>query len=249
MAKITSVLQERLKKKQNIEKITALARRSSHGNLSSFEGIFSSSQLSKEEKETLENLLKRYRNKTCKPEKDFKMLSELTTEIKAITKQAILLHGERIQKAQVVLKKYKEGAFSTWLVATYGNRQTPYNLLQYFEFFKKLSTQLQEKLELIPKQAIYTLASRNGCLKEKIDLIKSYNGETKDQLLELIRAKFPLTSNDKRIGVHRALQQARGILQTLNHPDMYPMSTPQAKETTLLLKECLSLITSQRTRS
>lgn len=66
---------------------------------------------------------------------DLAELSLITSEVKAINNQAAILHGERIKKAQTLLKSYQEGAFSAWLNATYGNRQTPYNLMQYYEFF------------------------------------------------------------------------------------------------------------------
>ncbi|HVW99484.1 MAG TPA: CT583 family protein, partial [Candidatus Babeliaceae bacterium] len=129
---------------------------------------------------------------------DFKNLASLTSEIKAINNQAAILHGERIKKAQEILKKYRDGAFSNWLINTYGNRQTPYNFLQYYEFYLQLPLDLHSKLDEMPRQAIYTLASRNVPFEQKQDILKSYNGETKKEVLTLIRKTFPLDETDGR---------------------------------------------------
>ncbi len=118
--------------------------------------------------------------------------------MKAINNQAAILHGERIKRAQEILKKYRDGAFSSWLMETYGNRQTPYNFLQYYELYTSLSKSLQDKVEAMPRQAIYTLATRDCPQESKEELIKNYKGETKRQLLNLIRERFPLEDQDKR---------------------------------------------------
>ena len=131
-------------------------------------------------------------------QQDLEALIRITSEVKAINNQAALLHGERIKKAHAILTKYKEGAFTAWLIEAYGNRQTPYNFWQYFEFYSQLPKTLHPQLEIIPRQAIYTLASRNGKLDEKIEILQSYQGESKQQMLEKIRLRFPLNKEDKR---------------------------------------------------
>ena len=108
------------------------------------------------------------------------------------------MHGERIKKAQNILVKYKDGAFSTWLLQTYGNRQTPYNFLQYYEFYSSCTEAMQKAIDLLPKQVIYTLASRNILKEIKEQFILQYKGETKAELLAKIRDLFPLEDSDKR---------------------------------------------------
>ena len=90
------------------------------------------------------------------------------------------------------------GAFTAWLIATYGNRQTPYNFMQYYLFYQTLPQALHSKVESMPRQAIYTLATREGVLDKKQKIIENYQGETKEQLLNLIRENFPLDSVDRR---------------------------------------------------
>ncbi|QZA58146.1 CT583 family protein [Candidatus Rhabdochlamydia porcellionis] len=199
MAKINSLLSQRLKTaSEKLSKMTNLVELSSSGNLSSFAGVFRITTLNETEKQALKNILDQYKNKNQEVVQDLEYLSSLTAEVKAINSQAIILHGERIQKAQQILTSYQEGAFSAWLICTYGNRQTPYNFLQYYELHNAIPTALQDQLNLIPRQAAYSLASRQGPLVQKQHIIKTYQGQSKQELLELIRITFPLPIKDKR---------------------------------------------------
>jgi hypothetical protein len=197
MGKVDALLAERLKKKEGSPKMELMAKRSNQGDLTSFTGIFQVNELSLSEKSKLEEILREY-TEDQEIDKDLNSLAAITSEVKAISNQAILLHGERIKRAQTLLKKYREGAFTAWLSTTYGNRQTPYNFLQYYEFVQQTPKSLQHKLETMPRQAIYTLASRNGPLKLKHKMIEDFSGETKQELLNAIRDLFPLHEADKR---------------------------------------------------
>lgn len=201
MSKFNDLLNLRFKQKETQQqKMTALVERSNNGDLSSFSGIFRMSALNEKEKSDLENILKDFRlNETYEVESDLKALMAITSEVKAITNQAVILHGERIKRAQDILKKYRDGAFTAWLFATYGNRQTPYNFLQYYEFYTVLPSSLHAKLDQMPRQAVYTLASRSGSLEKKETIVKNYNGQPKQELLSLIRLEFPLDEEDKRM--------------------------------------------------
>ncbi len=219
MSKMNSLLSERLKSSsQASSKMNALAERSSAGNLSSFSGVFKVSSLSDKEKTSLKSFLEEYKEENCDLKKDFLELSSLTSEVKAITSQAVILHGERIKKAQELLKAYKEGAFTFWLISTYGNRQTPYNFLQYFELHQQLPEPLAPKLGEIPRQAAYTLASRTGPFSTKKEIIENYRGETKAELLDYIRKTFPLSKKDKRgqdlgLSLFKSLQRISDFLK------------------------------------
>jgi Uncharacterised protein family (UPF0137) len=198
MSNLNNLLNERLKKKQNSSRMSEMALQSVQGNLSGFAGIFSVSDLSDKEKSILETLLTRYTQNANKIDKDLEALISITSEIKAINNQAALLHGERIKQAQTILISYQEGAFTAWLLATYGNRQTPYNFLQYYDFCQALPHTLKTQIEKMPRQAVYALASRRGSLNLKQTIVENYQGETKSQLLEKIRDVFPLDLEDRR---------------------------------------------------
>lgn len=199
MSKVRELLTSRFKKNpEKFSKMTSLAELSTSGNLSSFAGVFRVTPLSENEEELLRNLLTEYDREGTDFTDDLKFLAAITSEVKAINNQAAILHGERIKKAQEILKKYRDGAFSSWLMNTYGNRQTPYNFLQYFELYTSLSKMLQDNMDRMPRQAVYTLATRDCPQDQKEEIIKNYKGETKKELLSLIRERFPLEDLDRR---------------------------------------------------
>lgn len=129
---------------------------------------------------------------------DYKDLLLLTQQIRAIDRQSILLHGERIQKAQEVLKKYKKGAFTSWLELTYGNRQTPYRMLRFYELFQELEKRDRVLLEQMPKRGAYSLAMRKGNTDKKLEIIRSHYGDESDQILQAIEAILPSSEGDRR---------------------------------------------------
>jgi len=244
MAKVNSLLSKRLQKKeQNASKMEAMARRSAEGQLTSFSGVFSVSELSENEKEALEQILIEYATENSKTGKDLHSLIAITSEVKAITNQAILLHGERIKRAQEILTAYRDGAFSSWLIATYGNRQTPYNFMQYYEFSKTVAPRLRQQIEIMPRQAIYTLASREGPLKKKEAIIENYRGESRQELLTLIRDTFPLDEDDRRKENkgESTLNALKKLHLTLSKQSIC-FSKNQKKQLTELLEELQALI-------
>jgi hypothetical protein len=200
MSKFNDLLNLRFKSRESQQpKVTALVERSSNGDLSSFSGVFRISALNDKEKADLEAILRSFRtSETYDVDTDLKALTAITSEVKAITNQAAILHGERIKRAQEILKKYKDGAFTAWLFAFYGNRQTPYNFLQYYEFYTAMPQTLHPKIDQMPRQAVYSLASRQGDQEKKEAIVRNYNGQPKQELLQLIRLQFPLAEEDKR---------------------------------------------------
>jgi hypothetical protein len=216
---------------------------SSSGNLSSFAGVFRISPLTDREKASLHEILSAYKNEEQEIQQDLFHLSAITAEVKAINNQAIILHGERIKKAQEILKSYRDGAFSAWLVATYGNRQTPYNFLQYYELYVSLPESLHPKLDEMPRQAVYSLASRSGSIDQKEQIIARYSGEPKQELLQLIRQAFPLGTEDKR--AHNLSDVAISALKRLHNQLDTPSFRPNPKQKSALLhllKEIKTLI-------
>lgn len=200
MSKFNDLLNLRFKQKDTPQqKMAELVERSNKGELSSFSGVFRVAALSANETAALDTILRSFRlNDTYEIDADLKNLSAITSEVKAIANQAVILHGERIKKAQELLKHYRDGAFTAWLFAIYGNRQTPYNFLQYYEFYTTLPTTLHQKLDQMPRQVVYSLASREGAYEKKEQIVRNYTGQPKQELLQLIRLEFPLAEDDKR---------------------------------------------------
>ncbi len=230
MSKFNDLLNLRFKQKETQQpKMTALVERSNNGDLSSFSGVFRVVALNEKEKADLEAIFRNFRlNEFDDFEADLRALTAITSEVKAITTQAVILHGERIKRAQDILKKYREGAFTAWLFATYGNRQTPYNFLQYYEFYTVLPQALHSKLDQMPRQAVYSLASRSGALDKKETIVKNYAGQAKQELLKLIRLEFPLPEDDKR-SPHFA-QNALSFLKRAKEMLKSPYCQPREEE-------------------
>lgn len=220
-----------------------MAKQSSSGNLTSFSGVFSVSELSPNEKSLLEEILLSHANEKSNISYDLNSLISITSEVKAINNQAAILHGERIKKVQNLLKTYQDGAFTAWLNAAYGNRQTPYNLMQYYEFYEALPKTLRPQIELMPRQAIYTLASRDAPFDQKQLVVENYKGETKSQLLIIIRDLFPLASNDKRAQTFGAstIQHLKRALTIIENKRFKPTKT-QKNELSKLLIEMQELL-------
>jgi len=153
-------------------------------------------------------------------QRDLFSLIALTNEVKSIQHQSALFHGERIKKAHEILTRYRDGAFTTWLLAAYGNRQTPYKFLRYYEFHGEMPKVLQEKLETMPQAAVCMLASRDGSPESKMAIIKQYQGETKQEMAEKIRDTFPLDSSDKRAKNYGedAICSLRAVVKAVWHP-------------------------------
>jgi len=180
------------------EKMNELVERSHTGQLSSFAGVFQVNPISEQEQASLQSILEKYKTENTDISADLRSLTAITSEVKAISNQAVILHGERIKRAQQLFKSYRDGAFSTWLLKTYGNRQTPYNFMQYFELYQALPKKLQGIIDEMPRQAIYSLSSRSVPHEKKEAFIQNYQGETKTELLEKLRKAFPLAKQDKR---------------------------------------------------
>lgn len=243
MADVNSILNQRMKKPSNVSKMAAMAKQSANGNLTSFSGLFSVVELSPQEKGVIEGILSNYASDEHDILSDLDLLLSITSEVKAINNQAALLHGERIKKAHQILIRYRDGAFTAWLIATYGNRQTPYNLMQYYEFCEAMPKPLRPKIELIPRQAIYVLASREGSMEKKQAIVENYSGETKDEMLDLIRQTFPLQDRDKRqrkVGYH-IIQGLQRLYDQLNQAP-HQLNPSQKKQARLLLKHIEQLI-------
>ena len=238
MSKFNDLLHLRFKQKESQQtKMTALVERSNNGELSSFSGVFRVAQLNEKEKADIEAILRTFRlTDTSEYDADFKALMAITSEVKAITNQAVILHGERIKRAQDILKNYREGAFTAWLFSTYGNRQTPYNFLQYYEFYTILPQALHPKLDQMPRQAVYTLASRAGSFDKKEEIVKNYTGQPKEELLKLIRFEFPLQEEDKRLPnfMHNALQFLKKARDMVKNPNCSPREEEKRQIRSLL---------------
>ena len=182
---------------------------------------------------------------------DYKAIVKLTTEIKTISKQGILLIGKRIYEARKILRSYggEKGAFSNWLLNTFGNKRTAYNILSYYDFYNSLPKKsLKEKLKQMPVQAVYSLASRKGLPQVKHDIISNYNNEKQKEVLLQIQERLPLAKTDKRATKDNntlVLEQLKNSSRILKHRMAYLKSEEKTEIETILKELQRSLSSNQ----
>lgn len=164
--------------------------------VNNFNSVFETKPVDEAESKRIEKLLA----DGCVPgsideeqvERDFERLKLFTSEIRAIGRQGTILMGERVHKAMEVLKPYKAGTFTRWLESTFTAKKTGYNALSYFELHRDLpQVDLKEKFKKMPLRAAYVLASREGDLDAKANIIREYHEYNYTDLLIIIREKLP----------------------------------------------------------
>jgi len=133
---------------------------------------------------------------------DVQRLKDITGTIRGIVKQGIYILGQKIHEAKEILKKHRnsERTFSEWMKITFtqGHRSA-YNALEFFQFHEELEDPvLQNRLKEIPKKAAYLLASRDGELSKKEEILKKYTDQKADDLITIIDEMLPLPQSDLR---------------------------------------------------
>ncbi|MDA8773868.1 pGP6-D family virulence protein [Chlamydiia bacterium] len=209
------------------KKVASMATSTSRGELNTFDKMFHPEPFTDQQRTELNNILAPYAENTTVAIDDIKQLEVLASEIKAITKQAVILHGQRIVQAHRILSSYKDGAFSAWLIFTYGNRQTPYNLMRYYQFLNETPPKLKPLIEKMPRQAVYTLASRQATIEDKIRIVQNHHQRTKNELLTIIKRELPVRSSDKRASKHPIWNHLQSIQSLM---DLYPTSSLSKKD-------------------
>ena len=88
----------------------------------------------------------------------------------------------------------------------------------------------------MPRQAVYSLASRAGSFDKKEGIVKNYTGQPKEELLKLIRMEFPLPEDDKRLPhfTLNAMQLLKRARDLLKNPYCQPREEEKQKIKSLL---------------
>jgi hypothetical protein len=171
-------------------------------NTSSLNAVFDFRPLDVEESQKIDQLLKdNVSDVTTGGQllEDARRLKECSAEIKAIGKQWIVLTGERVHRAREILKPYRDGTFMKWLDLAMGSRKTGYNALAYYELYEELPhDDTREQFKQIAQRPAYILASRDGDIEAKVEIIKKAKGMATDELVTLIQEAFPAGPGDRR---------------------------------------------------
>ena len=191
----------------------------------SFRALFDAQKMTEEEVRSMqlifsEHMAGQYDEESVRD--DFRNLVQITTEVKSIQKQAVLLIGERVAKVRAILKKYSDekGAFTKWLKHTFNTLKTAYNALSFYEMYQVLPDEdLKKNFKAMPQKASYILASRQGDFGVKCDIIRDYKGERQKEVIDTIVEKLPVAQGDKRgrqeLGA-RTLMEMEQLLDVLD---------------------------------
>lgn len=169
--------------------------------VNSFNSVFDTRPLDEDEAYNLEVMLTQQAEDFSveKVSEDAEILKQITAEIKAIGKQGAILLGERVHRARELLKPYKDGTFTRWLETAFGTRKTGYNVLAYYELYRALPhDKLRDDFKKLQQRTAYILASREGDLGTKAEIIREYHDKPHAELIEIIQEKLPIASSDKR---------------------------------------------------
>ncbi|MCH9645091.1 MAG: pGP6-D family virulence protein [Proteobacteria bacterium] len=153
-------------------------------------------------------------------DKDFSQLLQITSELKAIQKQAVILVGERICAVRDIFKRHGgEGiGFTAWLSIAFNAKKTAYNAMAYFELYSALPTEeLKTKMKQMPVKVSYVLASRKAPEKMKFSIIDSYQGEKQREMLDRIEEHMPIQGDKRSLRTlgEKAVDDLERIIDTI----------------------------------
>lgn len=164
-------------------------------------------------KSEIKEILLKYAKEEKRAEKDLEKVLKFSLEIEGISVQNRILHGERLLEVKEILKGgeskdfgYKDGCFIAWIMKVYGNKQTPYNYINYTSLYKKLPNETREKFLSMPFTAASNLAPKGGLSTQDtievepgvLDIIKNSEGKSRDALMFEIRERFKGTKKGKK---------------------------------------------------
>jgi hypothetical protein len=175
-------------------------------------------------------------------EVDLKEILDLSKRIKSIKAQEALIVGEAVKKAQTVLSNYSSGVFSEWLVELFGNVQTPYNFLRFFELYTLLKERSQKEYLSIPRRAAYKLAKVEGSTEQKeefISLGKNKNASSLEEEIDILFPKSQRATKTRKVSPENIPESLEKILsKTLGRVEH--IDTDKQKKLAKLLVKILS---------
>lgn len=118
----------------------------------------------------------------------------ITSQIKLIQKQHVLLVGEKIFKAREIIQGMgkKDTTFTSWVNLVFPTKSSAYNALAYYEFFIKLpDNQVKKAFQSLPYKTAYALASRRGENKVKMSVLSKIRGKNNQEAMCILNTYLP----------------------------------------------------------
>lgn len=170
--------------------------------VNAFTSVFGKSEIEERDSLSIEKLIVQHSVPGIISEsqsmQDVEEMKKLTAEIRSVGKQSLILIGERVFKVRDILKGYKEGSFTQWLINTFGCRRTGYNYLTYYEFYIQLpNAELKEGFKKFPQKFAYKLASRRGDIQIKCHIVRDYSTFPVDEIDKVIDEMLPAKPEER----------------------------------------------------
>ena len=162
----------------------------------SFRTIFNAEEDETQEREFLQDLFDTHLVESedyKKITRDLDDLVKVTSELKSIQKQAVLLVGERIFQVRRILKNYatESDMFIKWIDRTFSSRKSAYNALSFYEFYSSLADDaLKTNYKRMPAKISYILASKKADFDKKVQIVKNYQGQKQGEMLAIIKEEL-----------------------------------------------------------
>ena len=111
----------------------------------------------------------------------------------------------------------KDRSFKQWMGLTFGSFKSGYNYLSLYDLYLQLPDAVRGQLKAMPAKAAYILASKDGPIEQKIEIVQNHSQEKTEDLILQIRETF---------GVDR---QKRGHKSPLIDQTLHSMSKEAKK--------------------
>ncbi|EPP35488.1 hypothetical protein CP10139811_1550 [Chlamydia ibidis] len=156
---------------------------------------FLSVSLNQDEQDQIESLIINHYEDLGEPHSEaLNAIKLLTSQIKSIQKQHVLLLGEKIYRVREILQRINspETTFSQWINIVFHTKSSAYNALAYYELFISLpDSDTKTVFQSIPYKTAYLLASRKGTLEDKVKVLGEIRGMSNTSAIHVLNRHLP----------------------------------------------------------
>jgi predicted HTH domain antitoxin len=139
----------------------------------------------------------------------------LQKKMKFICNLFSISYDHELSNSGELLKNYKIGTFVKWIDVTFDSRRTGYNYLSYYDLYTCLPHNAKEGLKKISQKVAYLLASRDGGIDKKAEIINEHHNLKANELISLINEQIPslkkTTSNNIQSPLNEFLKYLKKI--------------------------------------
>ena len=214
--------------------------------INSFNSLFDVKKLTDSESNEIERILEDGYDASMGGDikSDLVEVKRITEEIKAVKRQELVLVGERISNAREIFKKYKDRSFKQWIGLAFGSFKSGYNYLSLYDLYLQLPDNVRGQLKAMPAKAAYILASKDGSIEQKTEIVQNHGHEETEELILQIREAFGV-DRQRKAGKRPLIDQILNCMsketkKLITRKDL--LSTDHKKQIQYLLDQLQKLV-------